>query len=87
MKIIRTRRTNSEVDRLRDVRDEDRLLLVVLEEAQCARRRVEVDLQHRRRSFVEFLVSSHLMVSVTDSSISAATKNMESRTREGRGNK
>jgi hypothetical protein len=36
-----------EGDRQRDVCDEDVLLSVVQEEAQCAGRRVEVDLQHR----------------------------------------
>jgi hypothetical protein len=73
---------NSEVDRLRDVCDEDRLLSVVDEEAQRARRRVEVSLQHHRRSCGIPLVSLYFLASVADISSPAAT---ESKRDEGEG--
>jgi hypothetical protein len=47
---------DGEVDRLRDVCDEDRLLSVIDEEAQCAGGRVEVSLQHHCRYFVIVIV-------------------------------
>jgi hypothetical protein len=54
--------------------DEDRLLSVVHEEAQCARRRIEVSLQHHSRSFLIVLVSSDIPASVIDKSIEAAAE-------------
>jgi hypothetical protein len=78
-----TRRTNHEVDRLRDVREVNGLFLVVDEEAQRARGRVEVDLHHHRRVSSEFLVSFHPTASVDDNSSRAATNSEEMREGEG----
>jgi hypothetical protein len=71
---------NSEVDRLRSVSDEDRQLFVVDEQAQCARRRVEVSLQHHYRPFVIVFASFCIPASAPDMSIAAATKGDERRT-------
>jgi hypothetical protein len=65
---------NSEVDRLRDVCDEDRLLFVVEEEVQCARRCVEVSLQHQCRFYAKFLISCCSLVSVADRSFPTGTE-------------
>jgi hypothetical protein len=83
VKSSRTRWANSEVDRLRDVREENGLLFFVLEEAQRARCGVEINLQHHRRSAAEFPVSVHPIASVYDVSSPAATKNEEMREEKG----
>jgi hypothetical protein len=85
MKNSRTRRANREVDGLRDVPDENRLLLVVLEEVQRARRHIEVDLQHHRRSFEGCVVSKRCYISMNDTSIVAATKSGGMRREGGEG--
>jgi hypothetical protein len=86
--VNRSRRgtTNSEVDGRWDVRDADWLFLVVDEQAQRARRCVEVGLQHHCRSFTEFPVSSHKDGSVPDISTVAVTKREEMRGGKGRRN-
>jgi hypothetical protein len=66
--------TNGEVNRLRDIGDEDGLLLVIDEEVQRARRCIEVDFQHDRRWFVECFASIHRVSHVADNSIPAAAK-------------
>jgi hypothetical protein len=66
--------TNGEADRLRDVRDENALFLVIDEEEQRTGRHIEVDFQHDYRSWAEFRVSAHLFFLVADPSTAAAAK-------------
>jgi hypothetical protein len=61
------------------VRDENGLLSVVDEEVQRAGGRVEVDLQHHRRSCVELLVSEFTVAPLRNISFCAAIENKEKR--------
>jgi predicted RNA-binding protein len=87
VKSTSTREANSEVDRLRDVGDKVSLLDIVDEEAQCARRCIEVDLQHHRQPFIKAFVSCYPLVSVDDRPSTFAMESKEMREVKRRGNR
>jgi hypothetical protein len=65
------------------VRDEQRLLSAINEEAQGARRCVEICLQHHRRSVLKRLPFAQTLASVVDCSPRAVkTSNKDERKRE-----
>jgi hypothetical protein len=76
------RDANSEADGLRDVCDEDRLLRVIKEKVHRAGRCIEVNFQHHRRAFAEFIVSCYTLHSVQESSTATQGIDADARNKE-----